>query len=51
MEIHTAIAASCAATAQACPAWLKNATQATFLLLLTKSVIWLAAAWLAFRGF
>ena len=51
MEMQTSIAAYVTATAQVCPDWLKNAARATFLVALTKGVVWLAAAWLAFRGF
>lgn len=51
MEMQTAIAASVAATAQVCPPWLKNAAKATSLFLFLKGVVWLAAAWLAVRGF
>lgn len=51
MELQTSIAASVAATVEVCPAWLKNAAKATSLLLFLKGVVWLAASWLAFRGF
>ena len=50
MQMQTAIAASFAATTEACPDWLKGAARATFLFFFIKSVIWLAALWLAFRG-
>ena len=51
MEMQTAIPASFAAIAQVCPAWLKNAARASFLFFFIKSVAWLAAWWLAVRGF
>ncbi len=46
-----AIAASVAATAHGCPAWLKNVARGAFLVLFIKSAIWLGLWWLAFRGF
>lgn len=51
IDMQTAIAASFAATVHGCPAWLKVAARATFLLLFLKSAAWLATSWLAFRGF
>jgi hypothetical protein len=49
--MHTTIATSFAATAQACPAWVKLVARATFLLFFIKSAVWLVTSWLAFRGF
>lgn len=46
-----AIAASVAATAHSCPTWLKAVARGAFVILFIKSVIWLGAWWLAFRGF
>lgn len=51
MEMQTSIAAAFATTVQECPDWLKTGARATFLLLVVKGVAWLAASWLAFRGF
>lgn len=44
-------ATSVAATAHGSHDWLKNAAKATFLLLFIKGTAWVAAAWLAMRGF
>lgn len=51
IDMQTAIAASFAATVHGCPAWLKVAARAAFLLVFLKSAVWLAASWLTFRGF
>ena len=50
MEMQTAIPASFDAIVQQCPDWLKNAARASFLFFFIKSVAWLAAWWLTFRG-
>ena len=42
------MSASFAATV---PSWLKTAARTTFVLAFIKSVVWLGAWWLAFRGF
>jgi hypothetical protein len=45
------IAASFATRIQECPAWVKSAARATFVLVVIKGSVALATAWLAFRGF
>jgi hypothetical protein len=49
--MQTMIAASFATKVQECPAWLKSAARATFVLVVIKGSVALATAWLAFRGF
>lgn len=49
--MQTLIPASVAATVPGRHAWLKNAARAAFLFFMIKGTTWLAASWLAFRGF
>jgi hypothetical protein len=49
--MQTMIAASFATKIQECPAWLKNAARAMFVVVVVKGSVALATAWLALRGF
>ena len=50
VAVQTLIAASCAATVQGCPGWLKSAARVILVLSIVKGAAWLVTSWLAFRG-